>query len=50
LWPNKGDADQRPAQGEPYRRLAPIAPSHPVVPDHAPAALRLPITPVTSTR
>jgi cholesterol oxidase len=49
LWPNKGQADQRPDQGQPYQRLAPIAPEHPVVPEHAPAALRrLPIHPVTS--
>lgn len=49
LWPNKGEQDQRPAQGEPYRRLAPIAPERPVVPAEAPAALRrLPIEPVSS--
>lgn len=50
LWPNKGEQDLRPAQGEPYRRLAPIAPAHPVVPADAPAALRhLPIESATST-
>jgi cholesterol oxidase len=49
LWPNRGEVDQRPAQGESYRRLAPIAPVRPVVPAEAPAALRrLPITPVSS--
>jgi cholesterol oxidase len=49
LWPNKGEVDQRPAQGQPYQRLAPIAPEHPVVPADAPAALRrLPIEPVSS--
>ena len=49
LWPNKGQNDQRPQQGEPYRRLAPIPPEHPVVPADAPAALRhLPIEPVSS--
>lgn len=49
LWPNKGQVDQRPPQGEPYRRLAPIPPQHPVVPVDAPAALRrLPIEPVSS--
>ena len=41
LWPNKGQADPRPAAGEPYRRVEPIAPQHPVVPAGAPAALRL---------
>ncbi|GFG68362.1 GMC oxidoreductase [Mycolicibacter senuensis] len=40
LWPNKGEADQRPAQGEPYRRLEPIAPKNPAVPDQAVGALR----------
>ncbi|MBJ7337302.1 GMC family oxidoreductase [Mycolicibacterium sp.] len=49
LWPNKGEVDQRPAQGQPYQRLAPIPPQHPVVPADAPAALRrLPIEPVRS--
>lgn len=32
LWPNKGDADPRPAQGEPYVRLDPVAPRDPAVP------------------
>ncbi len=40
LWPNKGQNDLRPRQGEPYRRLDPIAPQHPVVPADAPGALR----------
>jgi cholesterol oxidase len=40
-WPNAGDEDQRPALGEPYRRLDPIAPLKPAVPQHAPAALQL---------
>ena len=49
LWPNKGENDLRPAQGEPYRQLDPIPPAHPVVPADAPAALRrLPIEPVSS--
>ena len=49
LWPNKGEIDQRPLQGDAYRRLAPIAPAHPVVPAGAPGELRwLPIDPVTS--
>lgn len=51
LWPNKGEADLRPSQGEPYRRLDPIAPVRPVVPAEAPAALRrLPIEPVSTPR
>ncbi|AWK70371.1 hypothetical protein CBI38_01105 [Rhodococcus oxybenzonivorans] len=44
FWPNNGDADPRPPQSEPYRRLAPITPRSPAVPAHAPAALRLPLT------
>ncbi|MDQ1322653.1 MAG: cholesterol oxidase [Actinomycetota bacterium] len=49
LWPNKGEADQRPAQGEPYRRLDPVTPQDPVVPASAPGALRsIPIEPVRS--
>ncbi|OBI73642.1 GMC family oxidoreductase [Mycobacterium sp. E740] len=49
LWPNKGEQDLRPQQGQPYRRLAPVDPAHPVVPADAPAALRrLPIEPVSS--
>lgn len=49
LWPNKGEEDLRPEQGQPYRRLSPIEPKHPVVPADAPAALRrIPIEPVTS--
>ena len=47
LWPNKGEADQRPGQGEAYRRLDPIPPQHPVVPADAPAALKnLPVEPI----
>jgi cholesterol oxidase len=47
FWPNKGDADPRPALGTPYERIAPVAPSHPSVPDAAPGALRLPIVSVS---
>ena len=43
LWPNKGEADPRPALGAAYRRLAPIEPRSPAVPPSAPAALRLPV-------
>jgi cholesterol oxidase len=44
FWPNKGEADSRPDHG--YRRIAPVAPHHPAVPDSAPGALRLPIVEV----
>ncbi|MEV8193013.1 GMC family oxidoreductase [Rhodococcus pyridinivorans] len=46
LWPNKGEDDQRPEQGQPYRRIAPIEPKNPVVPVDAPGALRLPVVEV----
>ncbi|SEP90084.1 cholesterol oxidase [Lentzea xinjiangensis] len=47
LWPNKGEQDQRPAQGAPYRRINPAKPKNPAVPEQAPAALRLPIVKVS---
>lgn len=40
LWPNAGDEDARPSLGSPYVVLGPVAPRHPLVPAHAPAALR----------
>jgi len=40
LWPNAGDRDPRPVQGEDYRRVAPVRPRHPVVPPGAPGELR----------
>jgi cholesterol oxidase len=49
MWPNKGEADQRPEQGQPYERLLPVPPKNPVVPQEAPGGLRwLPIAPVSS--
>jgi cholesterol oxidase len=47
LWPNKGESDPRPPLGTAYRPVTPVAPSHPAVPDDAPAALRLPIVSVS---
>ncbi|WP_439938456.1 GMC oxidoreductase [Nocardia sp. N13] len=47
FWPNKGEADPRPAAGSAYRRLAPVEPKNPVVPEAAPGALRLPIVGVS---
>lgn len=49
LWPNKDEEDQRPAQGEEYVRLNPIAPKNPVVPADAPAALNLGLPTVRRT-
>ncbi|MGW2177374.1 GMC oxidoreductase [Streptomyces sp. NPDC001732] len=42
FWPNKGQADPRPAQGEAYERLAAVEPCSPAVPKEAFGALRLP--------
>ena len=42
FWPNKGDPDPRPPLGAPYRRIDPVPPRSPVVPAHAPGALRTP--------
>lgn len=47
FWPNKGEADPRPALGADYARVEPVAPAAPVVPDGAPGALRLPIVGVS---
>ncbi|MEU3842367.1 GMC family oxidoreductase [Streptomyces sp. NPDC028635] len=41
-WPNKGEADPRPAQGAGYERLKPVEPKSPAVPADAFGALRLP--------
>jgi cholesterol oxidase len=41
LWPNKGQTDTRPPLGAGYQRIQPVEPLKPVVPAHAPAALRL---------
>ncbi|MEW2634598.1 GMC family oxidoreductase [Streptomyces sp. NPDC048389] len=42
FWPNNGEEDPRPAQGEEYRRLSPVAPKSPAVPAEAFGALELP--------
>ncbi|MFJ8151954.1 GMC family oxidoreductase N-terminal domain-containing protein [Streptomyces sp. NPDC094468] len=42
-WPNKGEADPRPRQGEAYERLRPVEPHRPAVPAEAFGALRLPL-------
>jgi cholesterol oxidase len=41
LWPNKGEPDPRPALGSTYQRVSPVRPRNPIVPESAPAALRL---------
>ncbi|GAA1068909.1 GMC family oxidoreductase [Kitasatospora nipponensis] len=43
MWPNKGESDPRPAQGEAYRRVAAVPPARAAVPATAFAALRLPL-------
>ncbi|NIJ13126.1 cholesterol oxidase [Saccharomonospora amisosensis] len=44
LWPNKAERDPRPPLGSAYQRVDPVAPKHPIVPEAAPGALRLPVT------
>jgi cholesterol oxidase len=44
-WPNRGQADPRPALGETFRVVDAVAPAKPVVPGSARGALRLPIRP-----
>ena len=41
MWPNKGDADQRPEQGREYKRISLISPIAPVVPRGAIGELRI---------
>ena len=41
MWPNKGDADLRPAQGAKYLCIFPIAPNQPFVPAGAVGALKI---------
>ena len=41
FWPNKGEADPRPNQNQKYQRVSAIEPKNPVVPAHAPAALKI---------
>jgi cholesterol oxidase len=43
-WPNKGEADPRPALGSAFKVVAPVAPKNPAVSAKAPGALRLPIS------
>ncbi|MFE6038890.1 GMC oxidoreductase [Streptomyces sp. NPDC056452] len=42
FWPNKGETDPRPAQGEAYTRLSAVEPQAPAVPEEAFGALKLP--------
>jgi cholesterol oxidase len=44
-WPNRGEGDTRAPLGSGYRPVGPTLPRRPAVPDHAPAALRLPVHP-----
>ncbi|MFZ0323907.1 MAG: GMC family oxidoreductase [Actinomycetes bacterium] len=44
FWPNKGDPDPRPLSPGPYRKVEPVAPSRPAVPEGALGVLRLPLT------
>lgn len=42
-WPNKGQADSRPVQSAGYQKIKAVAPIYPVVPEHAFAALKVPL-------
>ncbi|WP_016888824.1 GMC oxidoreductase [Mycobacteroides abscessus] len=46
FWPNKDEPDTRPALGATYQRISPVQPKQPAVPESAPGALRLPLTPL----
>ncbi|WP_405017807.1 GMC family oxidoreductase [Kitasatospora sp. NBC_00070] len=50
MWPNKGDADTRPAQGEEYRRVPAVAPQAPAVPKGAFGELLIPVPKVPKRR
>ncbi|MFI7413840.1 GMC oxidoreductase [Streptomyces sp. NPDC049627] len=50
MWPNKGERDSRPAQGESYCHIPPVEPTRPVVPRTAFGALRLPLLPIPTVR
>jgi cholesterol oxidase len=45
-WPNKGDRDLRPALGQEFQVVEPVAPRNPAVSSSASGALRLPIRPL----
>jgi cholesterol oxidase len=41
MWPNKGEADSRPAQNSPYKKVGQVFPTKPFVPAGAPGELRV---------
>jgi cholesterol oxidase len=41
MWPNKGEADLRPAQNSPYKKVDQVFPEKPFVPAGAPGELRV---------
>jgi cholesterol oxidase len=45
-WPNKGEADPRPALGEEFKVIEAVKPVSPAVPATASGALKLPIRPI----
>ena len=45
-WPNRGEQDMRPALGEAFEVVEPVAPKNPAVVSSASGALRLPIRPL----
>ncbi len=45
-WPNNGESDSRPALGSRFAPIKAVAPKSPLVPVTAPAALRIPLSPL----
>ena len=45
-WPNRGEQDLRPALGEAFEVVEPVAPINPAVSPSASGALKLPIRPL----
>jgi len=41
MWPNKGELDQRPIQGDSYKKISAERPNSPVVPAGAIGELRV---------
>jgi cholesterol oxidase len=41
MWPNKGEIDNRPAQNQPYKKVAAVFPVKPFVPAGAVGELRV---------
>lgn len=47
MWPNNGDADPRPSQSQPYRRLDPVRAANPAVRSFTHPSAVIPVEQVT---